>query len=179
MAIRASLALFLRRSALLFFFLDHSFIIFIDLDRPNPWQPTLCPRVLLAPYDPKRPRQVFDPSPTHQIITHPPTFTDHPPPTTPIHVTHVTPPPTADEQQQQQMGRGGEKGASPQAAKKVFADVHATTAAPKPWESLPTEELRKKAQQFGHDANADRATLLKELVRALGWGLLWEGWDGT
>lgn len=61
------------------------------------------------------------------------------------------------------MGRGGEKGASPQAAKKAF-DV-ATTSTQRPWEALPTEELRKAAQRFGHDANADRATLLKELVR--------------
>lgn len=63
------------------------------------------------------------------------------------------------------MGRGGEKGASPKAAtKKAFTDVVSTAS--KPWEALPTEELRKKAQRFGHDANADRATLLKELVRA-------------
>ena len=63
------------------------------------------------------------------------------------------------------MGRGGEKGASPKAVKKAFVDVASQQA--KPWETLPTEELRKKAQRFGHDANADRATLLQELVRII------------
>ena len=60
------------------------------------------------------------------------------------------------------MGRGGDKVASPKAAATKTFDVAATA---KPWESLPTEELRKKAQQFGHDASADRETLLRELVR--------------
>ena len=64
------------------------------------------------------------------------------------------------------MGRGGDKAVAP-ASKKNFAS---TTEAKRvshlsnKWQSLPTEELRKKAKQFGHDDSLDREGLLRELV---------------
>ncbi len=67
------------------------------------------------------------------------------------------------------MGRGGEIPTAAAPSRKAFADVAPTKQLQQQqrpaWEALPTEELRKKAQQFGHDATADRAALLRELVR--------------
>lgn len=76
------------------------------------------------------------------------------------------------------MGRGGEKTATPPPQKPLDVDrlvgkqplvdaaatVSSTVRPSKAVEAMPTEELRKKALQYGHDATADRATLLRELV---------------
>lgn len=79
------------------------------------------------------------------------------------------------------MGRGGEKTVTPP-SKSFHAQGHSLTASDlsradaastisssvrpsKSLEAMPTEELRKKALQYGHDASADRATLLQVLVR--------------
>ena len=80
------------------------------------------------------------------------------------------------------MGRGGEKTLTPPPSKALEVDVQlattgkhtqaqderrsaaTTSTSTKRFEELPTEVLRKKAAQFGHNANADRETLLKELV---------------
>ena len=77
------------------------------------------------------------------------------------------------------MGRGGEKTATPPPQKHLDVDrlaggkqtlvdaaatISSTVRPSKAMEAMPTEELRKKALQFGHDASADRATLLRELV---------------
>ena len=80
------------------------------------------------------------------------------------------------------MGRGGEKVVTPTPQKPLAVEgqalaapskLTATEAAAtissnrpsKTLETISTEVLRKKAQQFGHDATANREVLLKELVR--------------
>lgn len=67
------------------------------------------------------------------------------------------------------MGRGGEKTVTP-LRKKTLLDAASTisgTVRPsKAVEALPTEELRKKAAQYGINTSVDRETLLRELVSA-------------
>lgn len=59
------------------------------------------------------------------------------------------------------MGRGGDK--APVVGEKKAVDL-APAGPVKRWESLPTEVLRKKAKQFGHNDTLDREALLRELV---------------
>ena len=62
------------------------------------------------------------------------------------------------------MGRGGDKAPAVVQKKAVDLAPASSSGLSKKWESLPTEVLRKKAKQFGHDDSLDREALLRELV---------------
>ncbi len=75
------------------------------------------------------------------------------------------------------MGRGGEKTVTPLPKKPLLdaaSTISSTVRPSKKVEAMPTEELRKKAVQYGIDTSADRETLLRELVSAC--GRVWGGW---
>lgn len=64
------------------------------------------------------------------------------------------------------MGRGGDKAVVAKEAVhlKVEGGSKGRCRAIESIESLSTEELRKKAKQYGHDDSLDREALLRELV---------------